>query len=741
MSEMYMALLGILLILAVFDLIVGVANDAANFLNSGVGCRVASRSALLAVASVGIVLGASFAGGMMEIARSGVFVPSEFTFHEIMILFLAVMLTDVILLDIFNTLGLPTSTTVSLVFELLGAALAVALFLISSGRSGVSANLADYINSVTALKILSGIFASVAVSFTCGCVVMWFSRLLFSFRYQKAYRFIGPAWAAAALTAITYFAVFKGLKNSTLMHKEWLTWLDAHIATATAVSFIFWGVLCAILQYGLKVNTLKLTVFAGTGALALAFAGNDLVNFIGVFLAAGSSYEIASAHVAAGGSLETLHMGALAEPVKANLCYLIGAGLIMVAALYFSRKARTVTETEVKLAGHGNKGKERFGSCLPARLAVRYTLNLSRAVCRLTPEPIARFVGGRFRPLEAEEETGAAFDLIRASVNLTVSALLISLATSLKLPLSTTYVTFMVAMGSSLADRAWGRDSAVYRITGVLTVIGGWFMTGLGACTAAFITASVMMYGGGWGIALMLIIAAGVLVKTTLYHGRNHASDIRILDLSKPGTLREIGDSSAGRLSRILGIYKATVRALLAEDRNALKRLRRKARDINRSVKAEKEDVVLPSLHGLDSSLAAQGQMLFRINESSIAIADSLLSIVKASYRHIDNNHIGLSAEQASDLLEMTRRIDRLFPGLCDMLRSSDFTDLDHLVNQGGDLSREFTECITRHLERESGDETGIRHTILYLNLLNETRVMLRKSMDLLRDQRELFEP
>ena len=738
MSEMYMALLGILLLLAIFDLIVGVSNDAANFLNSGVGCRVAKRSTLLAVAAVGIVLGASVSGGMMEIARSGVFMPAQFSFHEVMILFLAVMLTDVILLDLFNTFGLPTSTTVSLIFELLGSAIAVALFVMNRGGEDVAGNLGAYINSAKALGIISGIFCSVVVAFTCGAVVMWISRLLFSFHYMKAYHYVGAIWSALALTAITYFAVFKGLKSSTIISKETLMLLDAHIATATAAAFAFWVVLCAVLQYGLKVNTLKLTVFAGTGALALAFAGNDLVNFIGVFMAAESSYHIASDFVAQGGSLETLKMGGLAEPVHANAYYLIGSGLIMVGALFFSKKARTVTETEVKLAGH-NSGKERFGSCLTARLAVRYTINASRFICRITPAPIARFVGERFRPLE-EDESGAAFDLVRASVNLTVSALLISLATSLKLPLSTTYVTFMVAMGSSLADRAWGRDSAVYRITGVFTVIGGWFMTGIAACTAAFISASVMMYGGMWGVALMILVAGFVLVKSSVLHGRRSREKAEVLDLSRTETLREIGETSANRLGRSLGIYKATIQALLREDRDALKRLRRKAREMNRAVTAEKENMVLPSLHGLSAALAPQGQILFRINESSIALSESLLGIVKASFKHIDNNHVGLNEAQAADLMEMGRRLDSLFPNLCKMLEESRFDNIDQLISQGDDLSAEFADAITRHLVRASDDESNTRTAILYLNLLNETRVMLRKAFTLLKEQRELFE-
>ena len=737
---MYMVILGILLLLAVYDLVVGITNDAANFLNSARGCNVARHSFIVAVAAVGVVLGSSFSGGMMEIARSGVFVPAAFSFHDLMLLFLAVMLTDVILLDLFNTFGLPTSTTVSLVFELLGAALAGAIFTMCHGGPEVAQELGAYINSSKALTIISGIFISVGISFVCGCTIMWIARLLFSFQYRKMYKYVGAVWCALSLTAITYFAVFKGLKSSTLVDKATLVWLNENILIATLCALGGWYLISALLQYVMRINTLKITVLAGTCALAFAFAGNDLVNFIGVFMAAESSMHIASAHVAAGGDLATLKMGALAEPVKANVFYLIGAGLIMVLALVFSKKARTVSDTEVKLARSKGGGKERFGSCAPARAMVRYTLIALRGINAITPAPIARFVSNRFKPLEMQEDETQAFDLIRASVNLTVSALLISLATSLKLPLSTTYVTFMVAMGTSLSDRAWGRDSAVYRITGVLTVIGGWLMTGLLALTAAFITAMVMLYLGMWGVGIMLAIAAFVLVKAAIFHRNKSKETTIVLNLDDRNTLLNIGEASADRMGRILGIYRATVKALLNENRDDLKRLRRKAREVSRTLKAMKEDEILPSLHGLNPRLAHRGQLLLRIHESSTAVAESLLIIVKAGYKHIDNNHTGLNEEQARDLLAMSDKVAAFYPGMCQMLKSSDFSNMEAMMQQAGDLSSDFADCITRHLIRENEDEGCFRTAILYLNLLNETRTMMRKSFNLIQEQRELFE-
>lgn len=739
MNEMYIAILVILLMLAIFDLIVGVSNDAANFLNSAVGCHAARRSVVIAVAATGIVLGASLSGGMMEIARSGVFVPAQFSFHGVMILFLAVMLTDVILLDLFNTFGLPTSTTVSLVFELLGAAVAVALCTICEGGENIAQNLGAYINSSKALTIISGIFCSVAVAFTCGCVVMWFSRLVFSFRYQSAYKYIGALWCAVSLTAISYFAVFKGLKYSSVVTPDMMTWLNNNIGIVVLATLGVWFVVSFLLQYVLRVNTLRITVLAGTCALALAFAGNDLVNFIGVFMAAESSYHIASAHVAAGGTLDSLRMGSLAAPVQANIWYLLAAGGVMVLALIFSKKARTVTETEVKLARSNGVTKERFGSCLPARAAVRWALNVSRFITRITPAPVARFVGKRFEPLELSEDDGTAFDMVRASVNLTISALLISLATSLKLPLSTTYVTFMVAMGSSLADRAWGRDSAVYRITGVMVVIGGWFTTGLLAFLAASITATVMMLGGMWGVGFMLLVAGGILVKSAYLHRRKNADSPAELDLSSPTVMQELGEDSVNRLGRIYGIYRATVKALLAEDYSALKRLRKKTRELNRTLVAIREDQILPCLQTLPARLYDKGQLVLRLHENSLMVAGCLLTMVKASYKHIDNNHVGLTADQGRDLLSMSDRISTCFPGLALKLQSDSGSGIEEMMAQSGDLNSEFAQCIRAHLIRAEEDVVDMRNGILYLNLLNETRAMVRHSFALLQDQAELF--
>lgn len=716
MNTTYMILLGILALLAVFDLVVGVSNDAANFLNSALGCRAGRRRTVLAFAAVGVLVGASFSGGMMEIARSGVFNPALFSYHDIMLLFLAVMLTDVLLLDAFNTLGLPTSTTVSLVFELLGAGLAVAVTCIASG-TGASAELADYINSAKALGIISGIFCSVAVAFTCGAVVMWFSRLIFSFRYARSYRYLGALWCACSLTAITWFTLFKGMKHSVLVSPDTLAYLSDKLPLATACVFAGWFVICFVAQHLLHLNTLRFAVLCGTAALAFAFAGNDLVNFIGVFMAAETAFRTAAETVAAGGDLATLRMGALAEPVQANALYLTAAGLIMVLALCFSRKAQHVTETEIKLS-RGKKGsKERFGSSLPARLLVRHFLSVYELVRAAVPARVARFVSSRFAPADIEET--ASYDLIRGSVNLTVAALLISLATSLKLPLSTTYVTFMVAMGSALADRAWGRESAVYRITGVLTVIGGWFMTAIAACTAAFLVATLMMHGGIAAVATLVVFAGFVLVKSAR-RKTNEQQTYAPLQIDNPEDMRAYTEMAAARLDRMLTLHREGISALLKEDAETLRALRKESRKLRRELEDERDERVIPALQVLSPELASRGQMIFAIQSAALAISVCLLSQMKAGYRHLADYQGGLSREQGEELSALTAQLR----GVVNQFLSGTDT-------QAHELNAHFTEILTRHFMQQNESESDLRNSLLFLTLLNETRAMVTHALKL----------
>ncbi len=733
MDPIYYVIYGTLLLLSVFGLKVGVSNDAANFLNSSLGCRAGSFYAVAAVAALGVLLGASFSSGMMEVARSGVFNPRMFNFHEVMLLFLAVMISNVILLDVYNTLGLPTSTTISLVFALLGSSIGMAVY--SKDMATDDAPLAVYINTSNAFAIVVAIFVSVVIAFTLGSAIMWFARLLFSFHYTRAYRYIGPLWSGSALTAITYFAVFKGLKDSSMLSSEMKEALNADVGATMTWCWVAWLAIMAFLQYVCRVNTLRIAVLSGTGALALAFAGNDLVNFIGVFMAAQTSMDIAANHV---GDVSGMMMSELADTaIQANPLYLLTAGLIMVASLFLSKNARKVTETELKLSS-ANTGKERFGSSLAARVMVRYALNTARFIERITPEPIARFVGNRFAPLSPEEETGANYDLVRGSVNLTTAALLISIATSMKMPLSTTYVTFMVAMGSSLADRAWGRDSAVYRITGVLTVTGGWFLTAIGACLASFLVALALSYGGVWTQYGMIVLALALLARST-FLAHSDKQEYKLLDVRKDSQVYEYGAAAAGRLGRMVGIYNAMVKALLVEDRDSLKRLRKKARSIKQDLKLVKENEVLPTLASIPKDQADRGQLIFRIVEISISTCDCLVTLVKAAYNHIDNNHTGLNDDQAKDLLALTGKIGRFYPNILDMLKAGDYVGIDKLLTGSEELGQEFADFITRHLMQNASDESGMRTGILYLTLLNETRAMVSHAFALIRCIEELY--
>ncbi len=733
METIYYVIYGVLLLLSVFGLKVGVSNDAANFLNSSLGCRAGNFNTVATVAAVGVLLGASFSSGMMEVARSGVFNPGMFSFHEVMMLFLAVMISNVILLDVYNTLGLPTSTTISLVFALLGSSLGMAVH--SKDMSPHATPLANYINTSNAFAIVVTIFVSVVIAFTLGSTIMWFARLLFSFRYTRAYKYIGPLWCGSALTAITYFAIFKGLKDSSMLTPEMKELLNADVATTMGCCWVAWLLIMAFLQYVCKVNTLRIAVLSGTGALALAFAGNDLVNFIGVFMAAQTSMDIAANHA---GNISGMMMNELAETtIQANPLYLLTAGLIMVVSLFFAKNARKVTETELKLSS-SNTGKERFGSSLAARVMVRYALNTARFIERITPKPIADFVGRRFAPLPPEEETGTNYDLVRGSVNLTTAALLISVATSWKMPLSTTYVTFMVAMGSSLADRAWGRDSAVYRITGVLTVTGGWFLTAIGACLASFCVALVLAYGGLWAVIGMILLALALLVRST-FLAQSDKQEYKLLDVRKDAQVHEYAAAAAGRLGRMVGIFNAMVNALLEEDRDSLKRLRKKARSIKQDLKLVKENEVLPTLASIPKDQADRGQLIFRVTEISLSTCECLVVLVKAAYNHIDNNHTGLNDAQARDLLALTGKIGRFYPNMLDMLKEGNYAGIDELLVSSDELGQEFADCITRHLMHNASDESGMRTGILYLTLLNETRAMVSHAFALIRCIEDLY--
>ncbi len=736
MDSFYLIIVIILLVLAVMDLSVGVANDAVNFLNSSIGSKVAPLWLILTVASVGVLIGSLFSSGMMEIARSGVFYSEKLTFHAVMILMLAVMITDVILLDVFNTFGLPTSTTVSLVFELLGAAVAVSLFSIWSNNTG---NLSEYINSGKALAIISGIFISIAVAFIVGSFIMYISRLIFSFNFHKVLTYLGALWSGVALTAITYFAIFKGLKGSVLISAEFMDYLTHNMGQALLYAFIGWTILMALLQFVFRVNILKVIVLAGTAALALAFAGNDLVNFIGVFMAGMDSFNIAKDYVAGGGSLDTLYMGDLNNPVTAQWQWLLGAGVVMVLALWFSKKSRTVTETEVNLARKG-EGVERFSSSAMSRSIVHGAMKISKAIDKNTPQGVKNFIEKRFEPYPIEND--ASFDLIRASVNLTISALLISLGTSLKLPLSTTYVTFMVAMGTSLADRAWGRESAVYRINGVLTVVAGWLLTALVAFTAALLVGLFLMWGGKIAVFVMLAIVVFLLYRSGKLHTkRKEIQESKGIQLSSEKQLIAQSTSEVKDLmGSVLNIYNQTVVGLKEENRKQLKNLVAEANDLYEKYKDKRMYEVVPTLETIQINALDLEQEYVQLVDYSYEMTKSLKAMTEASYSYVDNNHTELSKDQIDDLNQMYTVISGGYKRFGEMMDTKNYAEFDEITKIRDVITELYSKLTKRQIKRVKSNETTTRGSILFLNLVNESKILALQSSNLMKSQRNFTE-
>lgn len=733
MDSIYLIIVVILLGLAVLDLVVGVSNDAVNFLNSSIGSKVAPLWAIFTVASVGVLIGVLFSSGMMEIARSGVFYPDKFTFPAIMMLLLAVMLTDVVLLDLFNTFGLPTSTTVSLVFELLGAAVAVAL--VTMWTSGGGDNLGDYINSGKALAIIGGIFISIGIAFVVGSLIMYISRIIFSFNYKKPFTYLGALWGGIALTAITYFAVFKGLKGSVLVTEGMMNYLDQNMQAVLMYTLIGWTIFMGLLQHLFRVNILKIIVLAGTAALAMAFAGNDLVNFIGVFMAGFDSFQIAQGVAAAGGSIESMHMGVLSEPVVANVWWLLGAGIIMVLSLWFSKKSRTVTETEVNLSRKG-EGLERFSSSPLSRSIVRTSLNFSKSINKFTPEPVKNFIDRRFTPVELDNN--APFDLIRASVNLTISAMLISLGTSLKLPLSTTYVTFMVAMGTSLADRAWGRESAVYRINGVLTVVAGWLMTALVAFTVAFLVGLFLMWGGKIAIGIMIILVVFMLYKSGRLHTKRKDKEQQQQQILSTETelVTETNSDVHRVMEKTLSIFRRTIEGLKNEDRRVAKKAMVEASELYTKYKDKRDYEVVPTLENIQLSALEVEQEYVQMVDYSYEITKALKAMTDSTYRYIDNNHTAFTEEQIHDLTVIYQTLSEVYTGYASMEKTGDYAGFGAVTSLRETILELIPKKTKKQIKRVKNGESSTRSSILFLNIINESKIITLQSGNLMKSHR-----
>ena len=739
METYYLLIVGILFILAVSDLMVGVANDAVNFLNSAIGSKVAHRHWILLVASTGVLVGSLFSSGMMEVARKGVFRPENFYFSEIMIIFIAVMITDVIVLDFFNTVGLPTSTTVSLVFELLGSAVAVSIFKILNTEGETIANLGNYINSGKALAIISGILSSVIVAFIVGMVVQYFARLLFSFNYQKSLKFVGGIWGGIAMTAITFFIVMKGLKNTPIISKDVIEYIKNHTSSILLYSFITWTLILQVFISIFNFNVLRFIVLMGTFALALSFAGNDLVNFIGVPMASLKAYQIHAANPDI--APDKLRMTKLAGEVSTNFMYLFIAGLIMVITIWTSRKARTVTDTEVGLARQYS-GVERFGSTQFSRTIVRIARHFAMHIDRFTPRPIRKFVAKQFdtsnAPKYANPKDAPSFDLVRASVNMVMASILISSATALKLPLSTTYVTFMVAMGTSLSDKAWGRESAVYRITGVITVIAGWFFTAFITFTLAFLIAAALFYGKAPALFILISIAIGLIIKSNILHRKKNQQQIAEETIDEASIVNRCTTELRKYLKQSIKVYNRTIVGLTTDNRRLLKEVNEEVEALNMEAKKMKYNVY-SVLKQLEADSIETGHYYVQVIDYLRELAHSLEFVSRPSLQHVENQHKGLTREQAGELKDLSNQLSDLFEDILEMIKQNDYTRVPDAVKKQQNILEDLNKIRKKQIKRIKQGETGTRNSVLYLGLLNEIKNLLLHTINILKAQRDFI--
>ena len=721
-------MLAVLAILAVSGLYVGVTNDAVNFLNAAIGSKVAKMRTILAVASVGIIIGVLTSTGMMEVARSGMFNPALFTFHEIMILYVSVMFANVILLDIYNSLGLPTSTTVALVFSLLGAAIAVSLYKISGDPSLSIGSLGGFINTTRAMGVISAILLSVIIAFVFGTFVMWISRLLFSFRYFAVFRKAGAMWCGLSFTAIAYFAVFKALKG-VLAGTAIYTWISDNLLLALILCWIVCSVLLAFMQL-FRINILRINILLGTFALALAFAGNDLVNFIGVPIAGLDAYKIAKE-----AGTNTIMMDALNENLPAQFIWMILSGVIMIITLWTSTKSLNVSQTEISLAGHGDEVEGEANSNVFSRSIVRASISISNFMDKVIPQSVQSFVGKRFE-YDDVEKNGAPYDKIRAVVNITTAALLISVGTSLKLPLSTTYVCFMVAMGSSLADKAWGRESAVHRISGVMTVVVGWFVTGIGAFLIAIAVGLLLIWGGTVAFVVVTLACAYMLIKSNFIDTKKDAMP----DTAKDNTqVDNVLDEVCQMMKVSTQIYDRTLMAVSKEDRKALKELVRESKEMYDQCHKIKYSL-MPALRKMKGSGLELSLYYIQVVDYLNEMAKALVHITRPAFDHIDNNHKGLSEEQVSDLMHINDDVAEIYGNINRMITENDFHDIDVVLTMRDNLFERIATTIKSELVRINAGEGNTKASMFYLTVLSETKAMVLQARNLLKAQRYFLE-
>ena len=754
MEIAYLLIVIFLFTLATIDLTVGVSNDAVNFLSSAVGSKAAKLKHILLVAALGIFIGASFSSGMMDIARHGIFNPDFFYFREVMCIFLAVVISDVFLLDLFNSLGLPTSTTVSMVFELLGASFIVSLIKISTGNfpvvegmDGVMPTIANLLNSDKALTMIISIFLSVAIAFLFGLIVQWISRIIFTFHFRKNVGYKIGIFGGIAVTSILYFMLIKGLKGSSLVTPEIMQWINSNTFMLLLGSFAFFTVLMQLLHW-MKINVFKIIVLIGTFSLAMAFAGNDLVNFIGVTLAGFSSFLDFTAN-AGGLSADQFVMNSLSESAKTSPLFLVAAGAIMVIALYTSKKAKKVLQTSIDLTSQQNEENEMFGSSSIARNIVRSTTNMIDGVTRKVPQNVKDWINNRFRPLEDHTEV-VAFDLVRASVNLVLAGLLIAVGTSLKLPLSTTYVAFMVGMGSSLADRAWSRESAVYRVTGVVSVVGGWFVTAGAAFLIASLVASIMYFGGQIAMFIMIALVIYLLIHSHIRYNKKQQQvkvDEKMEIILKSQSKEEVWEALKGHSSETLNnvaafsaeTYKTIFEAFAKEELRPLKNsLMKIVVEKNMLKKMRRSET--QGFQRMDSTLALERTTWYHLCTSSCQqMLNTLIRIAEPMKEHTDNSFTPLSEAYIEEFSPYCRDIYHVLNDISQMIRDNNYSNSEAVSQRAKDIKHKLATLRKEQTIRLHQKTGSLKMDFVYPNLIQESHEILSEVRNLLRGSIKFF--
>ncbi|MEQ3662629.1 MAG: inorganic phosphate transporter [Flavobacterium sp.] len=740
MEQVYVIMLIALALLAIIDLMVGVSNDAVNFLNSAIGSKAVSFKTIMIVASIGVAVGALYSNGMMEIARSGIFTPSMFSFNDVIMIFLAVMITDVLLLDVFNTLGLPTSTTVSIIFSLLGASVFIAITKIYFSDGDFN-TLGSYINTKKASEIVYSILLSVALSFALGAIIQYISRLLFTFHIEKRYKFFGALFGGFALTAISFFILIKGLKSVTFISSDAKDFIKGNQLMIIGYCFIFWTIACQLVMSVIKFNIFKLIIIVGTFGLALAFAGNDLVNFIGVPIAAFQSYEMYTVAGQTLGAKEFMMSGLEGENLPAPFIFLALAGGIMVYTLWTSKKARNVIETEQNLSRQG-EGSEKYNANTLSRYIVRGAMYVGNGINFILPKALQfkidqQFILPEYKGKRSEQPM---FDMVRASVNLIVAAVLISIGTSMKLPLSTTYVTFMVAMGTSFADRAWDRESAVYRIAGVLNVIGGWFFTAIAAFLASGVIAYLLYIGEAFAFFAFMMVIAIFFYRSNQLHKKKVKEEEEALSLKREDivTINEVINETSDQIANIVNksnkVYSGVVSGLSLQDLPTLKENRKAVKKLEKQVDELKSNVYY-FIKNLDETSVEASKFYILTLGYLQDISQSMSFIAQNGYSHINNNHKQLKFNQTKDLKSVELHILNLFKDIETIFNNKDFDNIDAILSERNVTLDKISDLIQKQIERIRTTENSPKNSKLYFALLLETNDLIKATMNLL----ELF--